>query len=124
MVIRVTLSLDPVDLDLVDRLATLQDLNRSEQFRQILASARPMFRQTVETLEAASRQRDDLLRIFGEAEVLGLSELAPELDRVQGAVLGAMSRLEGALAVEASKDPRASNHGGQTPTPQPGDTTE
>lgn len=124
MVTRVTLTLDPVDVELIDRLAALQGINRSEQMREFLASARPMIRQTVETLEAALRTRDDLLVTIGEASLAGLSELIPEIERVQGAVLGSMSRLEGALAVRESRDPRSSNHGGHTPTPSPEETVE
>lgn len=124
MVIRVTLSLDPVDVDLLDRLAALQNSNRSAQVRQFLEQARPAIKQTVEMLEGAQRQRDELLRLWGEAEVVGLEELLPEVERVQGAVLGAMSRLEGALAAHEASDPRSSNHGGHTPTPPSTGTTE
>lgn len=124
MVTRVTLTLDPVDVTLIDRLAALQGINRSEQVRELLANARPMLRQTVETLEAALRQRDQLLQSFADAELVGLSALGEELERVQGAVLGSMARIEGALAVQESRDPRGSNHGGHTPTPPYEGSTE
>lgn len=124
MVIRVTLSLDPVDVDLVDRLAALQGSNRSEQIRIFLGEARPMLRQTVEMLEAALRQRDQLTAVFSEAQITGFSALLPEVERVQDAVLGSMSRLEGALAAHEAADPRPSNHGGHTPNPSPDITTE
>lgn len=119
MITRVTLSLDPVDVELIDRLAALMGSNRSEQMRTFLAELRPTLRQTVETLEAALRQRDDLLRVVGEADVLGLQDLLPEVERVQNAVLGAMARLEGKMAAAEVADPRPSNHGGHTPTPPP-----
>lgn len=122
MVTRITLSLDPVDVDLIDRLAALQQLNRSEQMREFLALLRPTIRQTVETLEAALRSRDELMEIISAAELAGLDDLLPEVERVQASVLGAMSRIEGALAVAESRDPRPSNHGGHTPTPPPGPT--
>lgn len=124
MVTRVTLTLDPVDVELIDRLAALQGINRSEQMREFLANARPMIRQTVETLEAALRSRDDLLVTIGEASLAGLAELMPEVERVQDSVLGAMSRLEGGLAAAQARDPRPSNHGGHTPTPSPEDVQE
>lgn len=125
MITRVSLSLDPVDVDLLDRLARAQGINRSEQVRQILAESRPMLRQTVETLEAALRQRDEFLQTIAEAEAAGLAELIPEVRRVQDSIVGSLSRLEGALAAhEALADPRASNHGGHTPTPPPEKTTE
>lgn len=124
MVTRVTLTLDPVDVELIDRLAALQGINRSEQMREFLASARPMIRQTVETLEAALRTRDDLLVTIGEAHLAALPELVREVENVQNAALGSMSRLEGALAAAQSRDPRPSNHGGHTPTPSPEDVQE
>lgn len=134
MVTRISLSLDPVDVELLDRLAALRGLNRSEQMREILGSARPMMEQTVHVLEQALKQRDRLLDTFTQAEVLGLQELLPEIEKIQNAVLGSMSRLEGAMAVETydyielsgepfDDDPRGSNHGGHTPTPDEEDTT-
>jgi len=127
MVTRITLSLDPVDVDLLDRLSALTGSNRSEQMRQFMAEYRPMLRQTVELLETALKQRDALLRVVGEAGDAGLGELLPELERVQNVVLGSMARLEGRLAAEQARedsDPRPSNHGGHTPTPSPEETTE
>ena len=125
MITRVTLTLDPVDVDLLDRLASMQGINRSEQMRQILAESRPMLRQTVETLEAALRQRDEFMRLVSEAESAGLAELLPEVRKVQNTIMGSLARLEGALAAhEALEDPRPSNHGGHTPTPPPMQSTE
>ena len=124
MVIRVTLTLDPVEVALIDRLASLEGSNRSQVMRMFLGEARPMLRQTVEVLEAALRQRDDLLSLVGQASIAGLEGLLPEVEKVQNAVLGSMARLEGALAVHEASDPRPSNHGGHTPTPPPTDTPE
>lgn len=124
MITRVTLALDPVDVDLIDRLARVQGLNRSEQVRELLGELRPTLRQAVETLEAALRQRDEFLALVAEGEVVGLAELLPEVNRVHDTVVGAMARLEGALAVRAAADPRLSNHGGQVSTPEAEDTTE
>jgi hypothetical protein len=105
-------------------LAALQGLNRSEQMRQFLGEARPMIRQTVEMLEAALRSRDELLKVLSEAEIAGLESLLPEVEKVQGAVLGAMSRLEGGLAAHEALDPRPSNHGGHKVIPEEKTTTE
>lgn len=148
---RVTLSLDEVDVDLIDRLARLQGINRSEQFRQFLGQARPMVRQTVQVMESALEQRDELLSTFSAAEIAGLEELMPEINHVQDAVLGSMARLEGRIAAhdatgtEATEqdetlmqafgratdqplpprpDPRPSNHGGHTLTPPSEKSTE
>jgi hypothetical protein len=124
MITRVTVTLDSVDVDLLDRLAKVQGLNRSEQVRQLLAEMRPMVRQMVETFESALRSRDEFMALVAEGEATGLTELLPEVERVQNSVLGAMARLEGALAVRESADPRPSNHGGQELTPPPPGTPE
>lgn len=151
MLTRVTLTLDSADVDLLDRLATHQGLNRSEQMRQLLGQSRAMIRQTVEVLEAAERQRDDLLETVSSAEIAGLQELLPEMQNVQGAILGAMARLEGSMAAhEAAEghsedvedvlskalgngkrrpatpkpDPRPSNHGGHKPESESEGTTQ
>lgn len=124
VITRVTLSLDSEDVELLDRLAVLRALNRSEQFREILARARPMLRQTVEVLEGALEQRDAWLNTFTEVDVLGMEDLMEEVDRVQNAVLGSMSRIEGAAAAREASDPRASNHGGQVPNPPTEESTE
>lgn len=123
MLTRVTLSLDSVDVDLLDRLAELSGGNRSEQVRELLASVRPMLRQTISTMEQAVRSKEELLDLASRAEFAGLSELLPEVERIQNTVLGAMARLEGALAVAETRDPRPSNHGGHTPTPPSEETT-
>lgn len=117
MLTRVTLSLDPVDVDLLDRLSAVSGSNRSEQMRAFLLELRPVMQKTVETLEAALRQRDALLKTVSEADLSGLSDLIPEVQRVQDAVVGAMSRIEGKIAAAEAEDPRGSNHGGHTPHP-------
>lgn len=124
MLTRITLTLDPVDVALIDRLAALQDLNRSEQIRQFLGQARPMIRQTVEVLEAALRSRDEFLDVWSQAELTGLQDLMPEVEKVQSSVIGSLSRLEGGLAAQAALDPRPSNHGGHTSNPPPEKTPE
>lgn len=100
---RVTLTLDAVDVDLLDRLAALEGTNRSNQMRQVLGQLRPTLRATIEAFEAANRSRDAFL---AEAARLGQDELqaiGPELDRLQQAFLGAMSRIEGAAAAGESR---------------------
>lgn len=124
-VMRVTVALDPVDVDLLDRLAALEGSNRSAELRQMLAELRPTLRQLVEALEAALKVRDELMAAAGSAVVGEFQELLPEAARIQNAMLGALARLEGAAAaraVRADPDPRPSNHGGHTPlTRAPGD---
>jgi hypothetical protein len=121
---RVTVTLDPVDVQLLDRLAALEGLNRSAELRSILAQLRPMLRQTVEAFEAALAARDMLSRSAQEANISRMQELLPEAQRVADSYLGFLARIEGEAAVAASlrdDDPRPSNHGGHTPTPPPTD---
>lgn len=136
MITRIGVTVDSVDVDLLDRFATVQGFNRSQQLRQILEQARPMLKQTVEVLEAALENRDAFLETLGPAAIAHLEELLPEVEIVQNAVLGSMARLEGALTargalsdqdemliqafgkaqgieVPPASDPHRCNHGGQ-----------
>jgi hypothetical protein len=99
---RVTMTLDPIDVDLLDRLAVLEGRNRSEELRSILEQVRPMLASTVEAFEAALRQRDAFDEKAREAAVSGLSALIPEVEALSRQYMGAMSRLEGGAAAAAS----------------------
>lgn len=124
--VRVSLTLDPIDVDLLDRLGKLEGLNRSAELRGMLAQLRPMLRQTVEAFEAASAARDMLTAEAAEVKVSELEQLLPEVQRVQDAYLGFMARLEGESAAASAAeglDPRPSNHGGHTPNPTTDPTT-
>lgn len=124
--VRVTVTLDPTDVDLLDRLAALEGLNRSSELRSILSQMRPMLRQTVEAFEAALKARDMLGDTARGSSFGQISALLPEAQRVQDSYLGFLARLEGEAAVAATlgdEDPRRSNHGGHTPTPTPPPTT-
>ncbi len=116
------MTLDPVDIDLLDRLARLEGLNRSEEMRSILRQVRPMMKATVEAFEAALAQRDLFDQAAADAAVVGLEQLLPEVEELSRRYAGAMSRLEGAAAASEASDPRPSNHGGHTPTPTPDPT--
>lgn len=117
-VVRVTVTLEPTDVDLLDRLAACVGSNRSAELRSMLLQLRPLLVQAVATLEAAQRSRTDFEAAIAAA---GLPEdlevLLPEVERLQAAVLGSLARLEGAATAKASQpgDPRPSNHGGHTP---------
>lgn len=102
--VRVSLTLDPVDVDLLDRLGRLEGLNRSAEMRGILQQFRPMLRATVEAFEAAMRQRESLDDAMAKASVAQLEAVMPEVERIQNAYLGAMARLEGAAAAHAAGD--------------------
>jgi len=119
----ITVTIDPIDVDLLDRLAKLEGINRSAELRSMLAQLRPMLRQTVEAFEAASAARDMLTAEAQQVHVSQLDALMPEVQRVQDAYLGFMARLEGESAAAEAADPRPSNHGGHTPTPTTDPTT-
>jgi hypothetical protein len=95
---RITVSIDPIDVELLDRLAALEGLNRSAELRGILREVRPMLMATVEAFESALAQRDEFTKAAANAAVVGLESLMPELQRLQEAYLGAMSRVEGEAA--------------------------
>jgi hypothetical protein len=123
---RVTVTLHPQDVDLLDRLGKLEGANRSAELRGILEQFRPMLRQTVEAMEAVARQRVAFDETIAAASVEQLQALMPEVEKLQNAYLGAFARIEGAAAAAAvgeDADPRPSNHGGHTPTPPPGSAT-
>ena len=113
------MTLDPIDVALLDRLAALEESNRSAELRSILVHLRPVLKATVEAFEAAMRTRDQLSLAAAEASVLELQELLPEVQRIQAVMVGSMARLEGAAAARESQpgeqDPLPSNHGGHTP---------
>lgn len=100
-VMRVTLTLDPIDVDLIDRLARLEGQNRSQELRGILLQLRPMLQATVSAFEAALAQRDAFDRKAAELAISGLEHIGPELENLTNQYLGAMSRIEG-LATAAN----------------------
>ena len=121
---RVTVTISPVDVELLDRLARLSGTNRSEELRGILSQLRPNLRQTIETFEAVARQREQLDARAATALPEELAAIMPEIERIQNAFLGAMARAEGMAAANEhfdDADPRPSSHGGHTPTPPPED---
>jgi len=109
--VRVTLTLDPVDVDLLDRLAKLEGQNRSQEMRGILAQLRPVLLATVEAFEAALAQRDKFDQVAATAAIQGLEELLPEVEEMARRYMGAMSRLEGSAAAAEAADAPASNTG-------------
>lgn len=109
--VRVTLTLDPVDVDLLDRLARLEGQNRSQEMRGVLGQLRPVLVATVEAFEAALVQRDKFDEVAASAAISGLEELLPEVEELARRYMGAMSRLEGSAAAAAAEDAPASNTG-------------
>lgn len=114
-VLRITVSVDPVDVDLLDRLAALEGSNRSSELRSMLEAMRPTLKSTVEALEAANRTKDTFYKQAGELAFSELSNLMPEVEKLHSAYLGALSRLEGSAAA----NPRPVNTGVTFDTPLP-----
>lgn len=115
-VARVTVTLDPTDVDLLDRVAKLSGSNRSIELRSILAQLRPTLRATVEAMEGVVRSREALEVAAATATGPELEALMREAEKLQDQFLGAMARVEGAAAV-AGLDPRSSNTGVTPPHP-------
>lgn len=109
-----TLTLDPIDVDLIDRLAALEGANRSQELRGVLLQLRPVLSATVAALEGAARQREQFDRAAAELAVSELEAVMPDIERAHRAYLGAMSKLEGRAA---AADPRPGNTGVTPPTP-------
>lgn len=99
---RVSLTLDPVDVELLDRLTALGGGNRSEQIRNVLIQVRPAFQSLLTALEAV---RDEKVAFEKAAAAIsetgGLNDVLAEAERLQRAFLGAASRLEGLAASDA-----------------------
>jgi len=112
---RITVSIDPEDVDLIDRLAALESKNRSAELRGLLRAVRPTLKATVEALEAAERAKGNFYQQAAEVALEDLTEVLPEVERIHSAYLGAISRLEGA----AAQEPPGSNHGGYLDSPPP-----
>ena len=99
---RVTMTLDPVDVDLLDRLGALEGRNRSEELRSILEQCRPLLAATVSAFEAARDQREAFDQAAQELAVQGLLVALPEIEKLTEQYMGAMSRIEGASAAAAA----------------------
>ena len=94
-VVRITLTLDPIDVDLLDRLARLEGMNRSQELRGMLLQMRPMLQATVESFEASLAQRDAFDQKAAEMTISGLEDLLPEVEALSRQFMGAMARIEG-----------------------------
>lgn len=99
--LRVTVTLDPEDVDLLDRLSVLDGTNRSAQLRAVLEQLRPVLTATVTAFESAQKQRRVFDHVAAQVEVSKLQQLIPEAERLNDAFLGAISRVEGLLAADA-----------------------
>lgn len=109
--VRVSLTLDPIDVDLLDRLGKLEGRTRSAEVRDLLEQFRPMLTATVEAFEAAQNQRSKLDEAMAAAAAQQLESMMPEVEKIQNAYLGALSRMEGAITAQVAESAPASNTG-------------
>ena len=113
--VRVSLTLNPLDVELLDRLGKLEGQNRSQEMRGIMEHLRPVLTATVEAFEAAVAQRERFDQVAATAAIAGLEALEPELEHLTRQFLGAMSRIEGATTAatddEGDDNAPASNTG-------------
>lgn len=96
---RITVTLPPRDVALLDRMAKVQQSNRSAELRGIIELARPTIEAVVSAFESAIGQQslmDEAIKGAAERE---LAQMLPELQKIQQTFLGVMARLEGAAAV-------------------------
>jgi Ribbon-helix-helix protein, copG family len=105
---RVTVTLDPEDIELLDRLAKLEGSNRSAELRGLLTQVRPMIRDLVEMFERAASQREALDAALVNLTVSELQAIMPEVDEISRRFLGTIAKLEG---TQAAADAPASNTG-------------
>lgn len=99
--VRVTVTLDPIDVELLDRLAFHEGKNRSQELRGMLVQARPMLKQLVATFDEASRHREALDQAMLNATVSELETIMPEVEEIGRRFMGAMAKLEGHAAASA-----------------------
>ena len=99
--VRVTVTLDPRDVELLDKLAALEGLNRSAELRSMLAQVRPMVEQVIATFDSVNSQREALDAAIAAATVSDLEAIGPEIEDIGRRFMGAMAKLEGLGAVNA-----------------------
>lgn len=111
--VRVTLTLNRVDVELLDQLADLEGSNRSAEVRGILAGMRPSIEGVVKAFHAVAKSREQLQSQLLAATASDLEAIRPDIEAIQGKFVGLVARLEGAEAAREAGDPRPSNYGGQ-----------
>ena len=106
--VRVTVTLDPIDVHLIDRLAFHEGANRSQELRGMLEQLRPMLQQLVATFDQAAEQRELLDKALVNATMSELEAIQPEVEEISRRFMGAMAKLEGHAAAASAP---ASNTG-------------
>lgn len=96
--VRVTVTLRPSFVDLLDELARFEGTNRSAELRGLLDQVEPVIGQIVGTLREVERQREALDQAMVNATVSELEAITPELEQISRRFMGAMAKLEGHAA--------------------------
>ena len=99
--IRVTVTLEPQDVDLLDRLAALEGQNRSAELRAMLIQVRPALKATVEMFERAIIQRSRFDSAASRVEVSKLERLLPDVEKISNQYLGLIAKIDGMEAEQA-----------------------
>jgi len=100
--VRVTLTLDPADVEMLDKLAELEGSSRSAEVRSMLAALRPSIRAVIAAIDAASVARSELTEAAARTGAEELERLMPKLGELQGQVLGALAQIEMTAASQAA----------------------
>jgi hypothetical protein len=109
--VRVTVTLDPEDVRLLDALARFEGQNRSAELRGLLFQARPIMQQLVATFSTAEEQRASLDQALLNATLSDLVAVQPEAEEISRRMLGMLAKLEGIQASSSGDDAPASNTG-------------
>lgn len=99
--VRVTVTLEAVDVALLDKLAGFEGENRSAELRGLLQQVRPTLEQLVAIFESATKQREALDQAMVGATVSELEAILPEVEEINRRFMGAMAKLEGTATANA-----------------------
>jgi len=99
--VRVTVTLEPIDVQLLDALARFEGQNRSAELRGLLVQVRPIMQQLVSTFTAAEKQRGQLNLAMANASVSDLESITAEAEEVGKKMLAMFAALEGAATANA-----------------------
>lgn len=111
--VRVSLTLDPQDVELLDALARVESSNRSHVVRSLLAEVRPMLRETVAAFERAHASREGLGEAAARRALAELQALAQEAGKIGDRALQSMR----SVVSDEPANPRPVIRGSATPSP-------
>lgn len=104
----ISVTLDPADIALLDRLAALDETSRSAALRTLLAGSRAALIEMVGILEDAVQARESLDETLAESV---LTDFLPELQKLSNMMLATSAAIEGQNEAAEAGYKRGSNHG-------------